>query len=50
MPTEYYQKTKENATKRHVKVLKTFLKKKTKKSVSIIVNAIKSFLKVKNKD
>ena len=50
MPTKYYQKTKENSRKRPVKVLKTFLKKKTKKSVNIIVNATKSSLKVKNKD
>ena len=51
MPTGYYQKTKKTSKKRLLKGIKIFLKKiETKKViVSIVVNTIKIFLKMKNK-
>ena len=51
MPNRYYQKNKEGfSEKRHVEGIKIFLRKKKIKSVNIIVNATKIFLKVKNRD
>ena len=44
MSTKCYQKTKNDYKKMHLKDIKIFLKKKKKKSVNLIVNAIKIFL------
>ena len=49
MTDNYYQKQNERLKKKHTKYIKIFLKKKKKKSVSIIVNAINIFLKNKNR-
>ena len=48
MTNNYYQNTKESSEKKHTKDIKIFLKKKKKKSVSIIVNVIRIFLRNEN--
>ena len=49
MATKYCKKTKKSSEKKHVKDIKILLKKKKRKSVSIIVNVIKIFLRNKIK-
>ena len=48
MTNNYYQNTKKDSEKKHVKDIKILLKKK-KKSFSIIVNVIKNFLRDKKR-
>ena len=49
MSTRYYEKNKERLRKRLVKDIKNFLKKKKKKSFSIVVNDVEIFQKMKSK-
>ena len=49
MSTRYYEKNKQRLRKRLVKDIKNFLKKKKKKSFSIVVNDVEIFLKMKSK-
>ena len=49
MVNKHYQKTKKSFKKKPVKGTKIFLKKKKKKSVSIIMIKLRIFLKKKNK-
>ena len=49
MSNKYYQKHKEKLKKKkHVKDIKIFLKKKKEKSVSIIMDVIRTFLRNKS--
>ena len=48
MSNKYYQKHKESSKKQHVKEIKIFLKKKKKKSVSIMMDVIRIFLRNKS--
>ena len=49
MSTRYYEKNKERLRKRLVKDIKNFLKKRKKKSFSIVVNDVEIFQKMKSK-
>ena len=56
MPHKYFQKTKQDSEKKHVKDIKIFLKKKKTKSgerlvkdIKIIVNDIEIILKIKSR-
>ena len=50
MSTEYYKEAKKGIEIMPVKSVTVFLIKKNKKSINVIVNTIKIFLKIKNKD
>ena len=49
MLTAYYQKNKERLSKRLVKGIKIFLKKKNTKGANMVVSSIEIFLKKKTK-
>ena len=49
MSTRYYEKNKQRLRKRLVKDIKNVLKKKKKKSFSIVVNDVEIFQKMKSK-